>query len=593
MNAYVTAFNRYVNGTPEQRAELAARHEDLLNAVNPSNRDITDIVLTRAEQKLNALDSQVKAGQPISPTAERESEMLRDMHNDLLFQSGIRMPYRTELREFLDASVLVEAVTGARPHVVEAEPGVSVNVAPTYSSTLPDGTAYNVRVNAEGELEGVTREELLRNTELLKALLRNTTEEQRTALREAMVPEEGENAGIFAAAFDVAAGQVAAETRAPATPPPAPPLPTTERPDWANSAPAPTSMTVGPGMGITFGAQAAPATTTIWSYGVTAGSAASPADGHVKTGATVANDTIDLRTLDRDTIVQIQQTLGIEPADGVAGPATIRAFNDALGLERDAAPVIDADRLQAFSTLADAMYAGDHSILGTTTVSLGEGSPDGTTRGGITQRDNRDILKDALTTEPSTPAPTIVRGDLIERVPARLPAGIPIDSLDRDTALAMQTFLNMQGIKGEDGQPLDRLEVNGIVDQQTRYAFNQFCEQNGLNPNDGITQETIRLIATSRAVGMDAAEMKASVIATENGTLTRAELERIETIDTALDRLESQGVNTDALRAEFAQVREAMRGQNNDEAVNDELGQLVAVAGLNAAAIRDAAGMAR
>lgn len=128
---------------------------------------------------------------------------------------------------------------------------------------------------------------------------------------------------------------------------------------------------------------------------------------------------------------------------------------------------------------------------------------------------------------------------------------------------SIQNFLNDMGMVGANGKTLT---PDGIVGNNTRHAFMKFCEQNDLNPANGV-DETFR------------ATMQRYQEAFKSGALTQQEVIDIKETQEVLSDI-TKGMSPAqlaAIRGEFAEMRAAMMGSGNDTQVKEEIGQLVAI----------------
>lgn len=135
---------------------------------------------------------------------------------------------------------------------------------------------------------------------------------------------------------------------------------------------------------------------------------------------------------------------------------------------------------------------------------------------------------------------------------------------DRPDVVSVQNFLNEMGVKGANGK---LLTPDGIVGPNTLHAFKQFCEQQGLNPANGV-DDTFQNVMASY----------------QSGALTKQEIADIKESKAILNEL-TEGMSAaqlSAVRAQFADVRAAMMGSGNDTQVKEEIGQLVALVQNNA-----------
>lgn len=150
------------------------------------------------------------------------------------------------------------------------------------------------------------------------------------------------------------------------------------------------------------------------------------------------------------------------------------------------------------------------------------------------------------------------RGESQPHAPAQAPA-----QTERPDVTTVQNFLNDVGMKGLNGKPL---ATDGVVGDNTRHAFVQFCEQNDLDPAKGVDEKF-------------QATMQRYQAAFKSGALTKQEAIDIRQSHEVLRDI-TKGMSPQqlsAIRSEFADMRNAMMGNGNDTQVKEEIGQLVAV----------------
>jgi len=439
------------------------------------------------------------------------------------------------------------------------------------------GQTVAITVNADNNITGITPAMIsagqIDNGVIAQLIRTADTDAKKEALRDALVNLDENLAGTY----DIAEGIVDRETRAAAVPVPPAPVPLAsdsvlnDTPlvtgglgvgvdvTVADATPAPAPVTTPVPATVT--AAPVPVATQGWSYGIAT---------DYKNGAEgrAADQQIGNDEFERTSIQSLlADRFGIQ-VEGT--PPTVEALNAALQgtrMQELVAAYNQGKPADQQLNIADLDLARVQTLTGA----------------------ERDAANDKFVSTLVSAADSSIAGGRASSVD-----GVPLSALDSDTIRAMQDFMNDQGFRDANGQPL---AVDGIVGPKTAYAFDALEAAAGITPATGaISPALLEFVTHREALALTPEEERSMAIAAENGNLTEAEAGRITAIDHAIDEMAARGVNVDGIREQFADVRAAMADHNNmhdGKTLDAELGELVASAGPNAAAIRDAAGMSR